>query len=474
MPMRHTNLSSGEASALNPQHHMMFPSAAIEEEQDGHYERHAQRAALTTGPIYASGTMPPMHRFPHDQDDIQTQQVQYAKRQQLLPTANEFPFAMQRIQDFHSRQQQDQPQQLGEGDIQKAQPRLQDQMNTQKYTPELPSDRQTIRAARTQSTEVLIPLRQWIQNEPAKNHHNDSGNGDRAGIMDYKKPLLRKITVAYGIAELISRLNNNTSSNSKNVSCNSNVACNLDNFAVRVSTNSVSSMNSYHGAGITCANGNGSAMPSSPDVIEGVDMISPFSSLRFAAPIFIDSFNCGEETEEVMGKCLEVNIESFNEASQSSMPVENCNPIKTHKADNTDDELAQMGALIHFDGSDEVFESAQSGLKEEGAKIVGSCGTKHSKAATVHNNEHDELAQMGALIHFDGRDEISELVNSESNIVGGHDQVNKLNQKKQLETKEEKVTADKSDESWLCHLFGALLYEMFTSSTPFHMQNDQK
>lgn len=122
--------------------------------------------------------------------------------------------------------------------------------------------------------DIFVPLSQWI----------DLESKDAYLIQEQHELILRKTTVAYGILELLrSALRSVHNSSAKDLQG----ACTVENFAVRLSGEFIED----HDIGR----------------IEGVEMVSPPSSLRMITPYFSSSEFLGEEGK-LVGDYLEVEV----------------------------------------------------------------------------------------------------------------------------------------------------------------------
>ena len=147
----------------------------------------------------------------------------------------------------------------------------------------------------TTTTATLFPLRSWIESE-ADEHQND---GEKAAtFMDleknnstqknntnkrYKELIICRTTIAYGIAELLKR--------SSNEELDKENIIEIDNFTVSISNQRGSSR--------------------SWDAIKGVGMVSSGLSLMIEEPPYLSGLlEGGEDFDDQMGRCLEVEITS--------------------------------------------------------------------------------------------------------------------------------------------------------------------
>ena len=139
----------------------------------------------------------------------------------------------------------------------------------------------------------IIPLRNWA----AENHfpsaasqdlHHSKNNNERTT----RELLVRKVTVAYGIVELLIRCPTN------NVLLDDDAKMGIDNFAVCVSTK---------------ADRLSSQQSPSWDDIRGVRMLSSGLSLSIEEPSYLSClFEDGGEKDVQMGRYLEVELDAAN------------------------------------------------------------------------------------------------------------------------------------------------------------------
>ena len=157
-------------------------------------------------------------------------------------------------------------------------------------------------SAAAKEEHIQIPLRNWIDGEDADNSSTTASeksqliqvldlNQSRSGknIRRSKESIIRKVTVAYGIAELLVRCPSN------NVALDDDAKIGIDNFAVCV----------YKKRGIS------SSRQQQSDDIRGVRMISSGLSLSIEEPSYLSClFEEGGEKDDQMGRYLEVELDS--------------------------------------------------------------------------------------------------------------------------------------------------------------------
>ena len=154
-------------------------------------------------------------------------------------------------------------------------------------------------AAKEEHQVEIILLRNWIEGDAdaAEDHLSSAGDQSRS----YKKKrtsresMIRKVTVAYGIVELLVRCPTN------NVLLDDDAKIGIDNFAVCVSkkTDRLSSQQQQS--------------LSSWDDIKGVRMVSSGLSLSIEEPSYLSClFEKGGEEEDQMGRYLEVELDAAN------------------------------------------------------------------------------------------------------------------------------------------------------------------
>ena len=130
------------------------------------------------------------------------------------------------------------------------------------------------------NVEVVIPLRQWIQEEALRGTHEQQANPFDP-IRVKNQSTIRKTTVAYGIVELLR--------NAKVVSLNpapTPMVCSVDNFAVQVTRGPRGSWNN----------------------VVGVGMIEPTMQAQISEPSFLGQILDDGAQENNMGMYLEVDI----------------------------------------------------------------------------------------------------------------------------------------------------------------------
>jgi len=130
----------------------------------------------------------------------------------------------------------------------------------------------------------VIPLRQWVERE-AKLQIPVVDKGQVDPIKHKNVMIIRKITVAYGISEILRHLNlRQVDPGGEAAKDTLGMNCSIDNFAVRVSGEET------------------------PVNIEGVDMLSPVISSQISEPSFLSGCSLGDIYQDQMGRFLEVEI----------------------------------------------------------------------------------------------------------------------------------------------------------------------
>ena len=127
---------------------------------------------------------------------------------------------------------------------------------------------------------VPIPLRSWMEREEAKKATFAAADPQQSG-QNKKESIIRKTTIAYGIAELLKRLNGGQNENIR-----------IDNFSLSVSKK-VRTLRPW-------------------DDIKGVIMISSGMSVMIEEPPYLSDLLEGEECDDgrIVGRCLEVELSS--------------------------------------------------------------------------------------------------------------------------------------------------------------------
>lgn len=169
-----------------------------------------------------------------------------------------------------------------------------------------------------ESTEEVIPLRNWIDKE------SPGGDCQPDNVQKQRGMMLRRTTIAYGIIELIKGAR--TSSHSS--TCYElQQACTIDNFLVRVSKGEEESKNDDN------------ADQHYVSKIRGVQMINPPSSLLFLTPFVSSGEDFSEEEGDGMGQYIEVEIIPRPLANQAINPLESLVKEKSL--------IHSVGSLIH-------------------------------------------------------------------------------------------------------------------------------
>eukprot|EP00984_Skeletonema_dohrnii_P029293 scaffold19778_cov65-Skeletonema_dohrnii-CCMP3373.AAC.1 len=156
-------------------------------------------------------------------------------------------------------------------------------------------------SAAAKEEHIQIPLRNWIDGEDADNSSTaaseksqlilDPLNQSRSdkNIRRSKESIIRKVTVAYGIAELLARCPSN------NVALDDDSKIGIDNFSVCVYKK----------------RGRSSSQQQQSDDIRGVRMISSGLSLSIEEPSYLSClFEEGGEKDDQMGRYLEVELDA--------------------------------------------------------------------------------------------------------------------------------------------------------------------
>ena len=158
-------------------------------------------------------------------------------------------------------------------------------------------------AAAANERHVQIPLRDWVQGDAAENNLSlaaakvedihQSGSSDKNEITS-RESIIRKVTVAYGIVELLIRCPAN------NVLLDDDAKIGIDNFAVCVVDRSSSQQQQ--------------PSSSSWDDIRGVCMLSSGLSLSIEEPSYLSCLfeEGGENNNHQMGRYLEVELDAAN------------------------------------------------------------------------------------------------------------------------------------------------------------------
>ena len=153
-------------------------------------------------------------------------------------------------------------------------------------------------AAAKEEHHVQIPLRNWIECDAAENHLSSKASKNQ-GMSDKnertsRESMIRKVTVAYGIVELLIRCSTN------DVLLDDDAKIEIDNFAVCVSKKKDRSSSQQ--------------MPSW-DNIRGVRMLSSGLSLSIEEPSYLSCLfedGDGGEKDDQMGRYLEVELDAAN------------------------------------------------------------------------------------------------------------------------------------------------------------------
>mmetsp|Transcript_20089 Transcript_20089/g.36649 ORF Transcript_20089/g.36649 Transcript_20089/m.36649 type:complete len:994 (+) Transcript_20089:84-3065(+) len=169
----------------------------------------------------------------------------------------------------------------------------------------------------SKSSDALVPLRKWIELESLADFRVEDETNE-------KEVILRKTTIAYGLAELLMRTRTQHHCIDPS-SLSLGVQFSIDNFVVRYSDVSSSSSSSLAASSATA--GHVDFQPRWKD-ITGLDMISPPILMNIGEPSFlraVDSSNDdnGDEGDdrdvnEIVGRYLEVEFPTLPEAGTTS------------------------------------------------------------------------------------------------------------------------------------------------------------
>lgn len=179
-------------------------------------------------------------------------------------------------------------------------------------------------------TEEIIPLRSWLRRLDAPS----PSSIDRSSSNKKNESIIRRITVAYGIAELMKHAENDASK--------SDDYAQIDNFVVYVANDNTTLQKNYRPTG---------------EEIKGVGMLSPNMSLSIEEPSYLsflddDDQKSDDDANDQWGRCLEVHLM----APSSSVPSRKNNDItpqlKTEASDalqpsnNNLASLAEVAAAV--------------------------------------------------------------------------------------------------------------------------------
>ena len=148
-------------------------------------------------------------------------------------------------------------------------------------------------AAAAKEKRVQIPLRDWVEGDAAENNLSLACDKNERSS---RESIIRKVTVAYGIVELLIRCPTN------NVLLDDEAKIGIDNFAVCVSQKVDKSSSQQQ-------------QPSSTwDDIKGVRMLSSGLSLSIEEPSYLSFLfeDGGEMNNHQMGRYLEVELDAAN------------------------------------------------------------------------------------------------------------------------------------------------------------------
>mmetsp|Transcript_7945 Transcript_7945/g.17919 ORF Transcript_7945/g.17919 Transcript_7945/m.17919 type:complete len:1329 (+) Transcript_7945:91-4077(+) len=199
------------------------------------------------------------------------------------------------------------------------------------------------------STDALIPFRKWIVDEAKKqiSARQFAGRGEK---QHKQESILRKTTIAYGIAELLRHARDHPSMVHSPLSLGDQ--CSIDNFAVRTSGEELVATAELAGQNISQTTWNG---------IKGVDMVSPRRSVNIVEPLFLCSlfYDGSGDQEDQMGRYLEVEF--------PTLPgVNDTNTISAVSQSEEDARCHSLGVLVY-----ELF-SHLSPLQSEGLEGIRS------------------------------------------------------------------------------------------------------
>lgn len=214
---------------------------------------------------------------------------------------------------------------------------------------------------------LLVPLRSWIEEEATKLKFCQSDK------QKTKEVTVRITTVAYGIAELLKRVNNGRPSGTNKKSLEDEVQ--IDNFCVYVGREANSFQHPW-------------------DDINGIRMISPGSSVTMLEPSYLSCLFSEEEKEGRMGRCLEVELEQL---VVEDPPAQE----RVVATDDKDTRQCQLFARLLY----ELF-SHQPFPEDDSTLVNGiNCSKEpaHKKAKVEHLPSRKELMLSRARGDFDDK-----------------------------------------------------------------------
>jgi hypothetical protein len=196
-------------------------------------------------------------------------------------------------------------------------------------------------AAMATEIEEIIPLRSWLKKlDDAKSQPPSSI--DRTSSSNKKnESIIRRITVAYGIAELMKK-----HATENDVSKKSDDYAQIDNFVVYVAKEKIGGRGDDNNTTLQK-----NLRPPGED-IKGVGMLIPSMSLSIEEPSYLSFLNDDNDqsdddhgdsvSDDQWGRCLEVHLRMAAPLSSSSVPSPNNNDITPQLTTEADD-----NALLH-------------------------------------------------------------------------------------------------------------------------------
>ena len=248
----------------------------------------------------------------------------------------------------------------------------------------IPSPRMFSRSDAANNRVDVIPLRRWIIQEgsgPERRGDQQTADNNNTNVdnsIANKLILLRKTTVAYGMAELIKHVSR--SRRYSGLLARPPSISHLDNFVVRIINNNTT-------GGSACLN------------IEGVDMLSP----RLSVDIIEPSFLLDGESSEKMGRYLEVEFPSSHIPSTFDRAAEGPTDTVFVNQFDEDDRCYWLGVLLYelflhdttsSDDSEEPAhkKSRQLMMEADSTAIVEESSVQHSILSDVKQERYDSCA----------------------------------------------------------------------------------
>ena len=225
------------------------------------------------------------------------------------------------------------------------------------------------------STDTLFPLRRWIEVEV------EVGGGTTIAEGEHRKEvILRKTTVAYGIAELVRHARAHPGVVAP-TPLSVSQQCSADNFVVREAA----------------APASGRRSQTRRRSVKGVDMLSPQLSVNISEPSFLSrSFTSGfsgqdaddQVEHQIMGRYLEA------EFSSDQLPLPDLGEAAAVSQNEEDARCYSLGVLLYeLFSHNSSLPDKRSGKKARLSKTSDSSGIGENNTTSARVGEN--LSEMG-------------------------------------------------------------------------------